>query len=97
MPETIRTSGDFAHPRRRGFLVAGLLAAIGRRLAGAGLREEQPFLTVQEFALNAYQSIDRNDIAILAPVLGLVLFAVVTAIMLLRIACAVGSPRSAIA
>jgi signal transduction histidine kinase len=47
--------------------------------------EDQPFLALQDFALNAYQSIDRTDIAILAPVLGLVLFAVVTGIMFLRI------------
>ncbi|MGA8615822.1 MAG: PAS-domain containing protein [Xanthobacteraceae bacterium] len=88
MPETIRTSGGLAHPRQGGFLVAGLsaavVAAVGAAWPAPACAEEQPFLTVQEFALNAYQSIDRNDIAILAPVLGLVLFAVVTAIMLLR-------------
>jgi len=84
MPETIRTSGDFAHPRRRGFLAAGLLAASGAAWPAAACAQEQPFVALQEYALNTFQSIDRSDIAILAPVLGLILFAVVTAIMLLR-------------
>jgi signal transduction histidine kinase len=84
MPETIRTSGDFAHPRRCGFLVAALLAASGAAWPVQAYAQEQPLLTVKEYALNAYQSLDRNDIAILALVLGLILFAVVTAIMLLR-------------
>jgi signal transduction histidine kinase len=92
MPETIRTSGDFAHPRRRGFLVAGLLATSGAAWPVPAWAQEQPFLalreslqeSLQEFALNTFQSIDRHDVAILAPVLGLLLFAVVTAIMLLR-------------
>jgi signal transduction histidine kinase len=89
MPETIRTSADFAHARRSAFHVAGSLASFSAALLAAwpapARAQEQPFLAVQEFALNAYQSIDRSEIAILAPVLGLVLFAVVTAIMFLRI------------
>jgi signal transduction histidine kinase len=84
MPETIRTSGDFAHPRRRGFLVAALLAASGAAWPVQARAQEQPLLTLKEYVLNAYQSLDQTDIAILALVLGLVLFAVVTAIMLLR-------------
>jgi len=82
MPETIRTSGILAYPQPRGFLAAGLLGAAWPASARA---EEQPFLALQDFALNTYQSIDRTDVAILAPVLGLVLFAVVTAILFLRI------------
>ena len=85
MPETIRTSGLLAHPRQRGFLAAGLLAALGAAWPAPARAEEQPLLALQDFALNAYQSIDRTDVAILAPVLGLVLFAVVTAILFLRI------------
>jgi signal transduction histidine kinase len=84
MPETIRTSGAFAHPRRRGFLVAIFLAASSAAWPATARAQEQPFLALKEFAFNTYQSIDRNDLAILAPVLGLVLFAVVTAIMLVR-------------
>jgi signal transduction histidine kinase len=84
MPETIRTSGDFAHPRRRGFLVAALLAASGAVWPVQVHAQEQPLLTLKEYALNAYQSLNQTDIAILALVFGLVLFAVVTAIMLLR-------------
>jgi signal transduction histidine kinase len=84
MPETIRTSGDFAHPRRRGFLVAGLLAASGAACPVPASAQERPFLILQEFARGTYQNLDRTDIAVLALVFGLVLFAVVTAIMLLR-------------
>jgi signal transduction histidine kinase len=61
------------------------LAALGDAWPASARAEEQPFLALQDFALNAYQSIDRTDVAILAPVLGLVLFAVVTAILFLRI------------
>jgi signal transduction histidine kinase len=93
MPETIRTNADFTHPRQGAFDVAGslasflaaLLAVLGAAWPAPACAQEQPFLAVQEFALKLYQSIDRNDVAILAPVLGLVLFAVVTAIMFLRI------------
>jgi len=84
MPETIRTGGEFAHPRRRGFLVAAFLAAAAAAWPVQARAQEQALLTLKEYTLNAYRNLDQTDVAILALVLGLVLFAVVTAIMLLR-------------
>jgi len=94
MPETIRTSGGYAHPRRGGFLAAGLLAArlltvclltmLGASWAAPARAEEQPFLALQQLVLGADRNIDRHQIAFLVPMLGLILFAVVTAIMLVR-------------
>ena len=45
---------------------------------------EQPSLALQELVLTAHRSIDQHEIAFLALVFGVVLFAVVTAIMLVR-------------
>ena len=89
MPETIPTSGGYAHPRRGGFLAAGMLAAglavtIGTVRPVTAWAEGESSGTVQEFVLGAYRTIDRHDIAILVPTLGLVLFAVITAILLVR-------------
>jgi signal transduction histidine kinase len=83
MPDTIRTSGDSPHPRRHGFLGA-VLAASGAAWPAPTYAQEQPLLALQEFALSTYQSLDGTDVTILALVLGLLLFAVVTAIMLMR-------------
>ncbi len=89
MPETIRTSGGYAHPPERGFPAIGLPAA--RLLAVAATawpcaaHAAGPSVGgLQEFLLGAYSGIDRHDIAMLVPMLGFVLFAVVSAIMLLR-------------
>ena len=89
MPETIPIGGGYARPRRGGFLAAGrfaaglftIVAAIWPAPAGA---EEEPLRAVQEFALGAYRNVDRHELAFLVPMLGLVLFAAVTAILLLR-------------
>ena len=94
MPETIRTSGRFAHPREGGFLAAGLLTA---RLLGFGLlsvyadawwarahAETQPFGALEDLALGGPRNLDSHDVAILVLMLGLILFAVVTAVMLVR-------------
>ncbi|HEX3936656.1 MAG TPA: PAS-domain containing protein [Xanthobacteraceae bacterium] len=87
MPDTIRTSQNDA--RRRclqgigEFLaVAGaFLFAIAPGPAGAA---EQPALTLQELVLTAHRSIDQHKIEFLALAFGVVLFAAVTAILLVR-------------
>jgi signal transduction histidine kinase len=89
MPETIRTSGGHAHPRQGGLLAAGLLAAclpavLAVVWAVPASAEEQPLLALQHLVVGAYRNVDRHDIAILAPMLGLILFAVITAIVLVR-------------
>ena len=80
MPDTIRISGSCAHPWRRGFLTA-MIGAVFPLPASA---EQQPALALHELVVSAQDSIDRHEIAVLVVVLGLVLFAVVTAIMLVR-------------
>ena len=80
MPDTIRISGSCAHPWRRGFLTA-IVGAIFPLPASA---EQQPVLALHELVASAQDSIDRHEIAVLVVVLGLILFAVVTAIMLVR-------------
>ena len=44
----------------------------------------QPALALHEFVVSAHRSIDRHEVAVFVLVLGLALFAVVTAIMLVR-------------
>jgi signal transduction histidine kinase len=83
MPDTFRVSGGCAHPWRR-----GLLCAIGIGF-GTGLpfpagAEQKPALALHELVLSAQDSIDRHEVAVLVVILGLVLFAVVTAILLVR-------------
>ena len=80
MPDTIRISGSCAHPWRRGFLTA-IVGAVFPFPASA---EQKPALALHELVVSAQDSIDRHEIAVLVVVLGLVLFAVVTAIMLVR-------------
>jgi signal transduction histidine kinase len=80
MPDTIRISGSCAHPWRRGFLTA-MIGAVFPLPASA---EQQPVLALHELVVSAQDSIDRHEIAVLVVVLGLVLFAVVTAIVLVR-------------
>jgi hypothetical protein len=83
MPDTIRTSRGCAHWRRLrgigGFLAAGIV--ISAQPAGAA---EQPALALQELVLTAQDKIDQHEITFLAVVFGVILFAVVTAIMLVR-------------
>ena len=87
MPDTIRISGSCAHPWRRGFLFA-IAACLASSFAPQAKAEQRPALRLHELVLNAQDriqdSIDRHEVAVLALVLGLILFAVVTAIMLLR-------------
>ncbi|MGC1779135.1 MAG: PAS-domain containing protein [Xanthobacteraceae bacterium] len=85
MPDTIRTSrSDGRRWRLRG--IGGFLAAAGAFLvaplpAGAA---EQPTLSLQELVLTAHRSIDQHKIEFLALAFGVVLFAAVTAILLVR-------------
>jgi len=85
MPETIRTSGD-AHPQQCGFCAAGLL---GRRLPAVCLLTAPAaiwptFARAEVTALGAIGQFDQHEIAILVPMVGLIVFAVITAIMLVR-------------
>ena len=83
MPETIRTSGD-RHPRQCGFCPALLPA--GRVLAACSLIAltilSPTFAHAGGMTLLAPDQLDRHEIAILLPMVGLILFAVITAIML---------------
>src|SRR5580658_8563907 len=85
MPETIRTSGD-AHPRLCGFCAADLFA--GRAPAAClltALAAMWPtFAHADDTALGTIGHFDRHEIAILLPMIGLIVFAVLTAIMLVR-------------
>jgi signal transduction histidine kinase len=79
MPDTIRIGGSCAHPWPR-----GILAAIGIMLPAPAGAEPEPALALHELVASAADSIDQHAIAVLVLVLGLMLFAVVTAILLLR-------------
>src|SRR3984893_1256482 len=80
MPAGIGISGSCAHPWRRGVLTA----IVGSILPLPASAEQKPVLALHELVVSAQDSIDRHEIAVLVVVLGLVLFAVVTAIMLVR-------------
>ncbi|HUD85913.1 MAG TPA: PAS-domain containing protein [Xanthobacteraceae bacterium] len=80
MPDTIRISGGRAHPWQSGFL-----AAVAAALPAPARAEQAPALALHELVLTAQDSIDRHEIAVLVILLGLIFFAVVTAIMLVRI------------
>jgi signal transduction histidine kinase len=80
MPDTIRRRGGFARPWRGGFGVAAAAAM----LSSFPARAEAPRLVLQELVLEASRSIDSHQIAVLVLLLGLLLFAVVTATLLLR-------------
>ena len=83
MPDTIRTGRSYAH-RRRSRGIGGSLAAIAAIASFPAAAAEQPTLALQELVLTAHRSIDQHQIAFLALVFGVVLFAVVTAVMLVR-------------
>jgi signal transduction histidine kinase len=88
MPDTIRTGGGSAHPRRRGFRKAEWFAAGATALLGGSVvpahADEQPPLTLHTLVLDAYRGFGGHELAILIPMLGLVAFAAVTAILLVR-------------
>ncbi len=87
MPDTIRTSRNYVHRWQvRG--IGGFLAAICTFLGAIALPTmavaEQPSLSLQQLVLTAHRSIDQHAILFLTVVLGVVVFAVVTAIMLVH-------------
>ena len=79
MPDTIRRSGGVARPWRGGFSVA-----VGALLPLPAHAADQPKLVLHEIVLDATRSFDRHEVAVFVLVVGLLTFAVVTAIMLLR-------------
>jgi signal transduction histidine kinase len=89
MLERIAIGGSDARPQRGRFLAAGVIAAglfsaltiVWPVPAGA---QQELMGALQEFALNAYRNIDRHEVAFLVPMLGLVLFAAVTAVLFVR-------------
>jgi len=82
MPETIRRSGGHAHPLQGGLLAAGLISALSAWPAPARAKESGFYL--QELVLSTTHSIDRHEIAMLVLMLGLIFFAAVTAVLLVR-------------
>jgi len=81
MPDTIRIGRSYAR-RRHVQGIGGFLALVaGLSPASAA---EQPSLAFYELVLSAHRSIDQHAIAFLALVCGVMLFAVATAIMLVR-------------
>jgi len=88
MPDTIRRSGGSAHPRLGGFRAADALAAAAMALTSGLLApahaEELPLFDLRYLALDAYHGFGSHELAILIPMLGLVAFAAVTAVLLVR-------------
>jgi signal transduction histidine kinase len=83
MPDTIRRSGGFARPWVGGFVLAvGALALLPAR--AEEVPRETPRLALHELVVGASRRIDNHEIAVLVLLVGLLLFAVVTAILLLR-------------
>jgi len=78
MPDTIR-SGGFARP-----WLGGLALAIGVCFPVYVRAAEPPKLALHELVLGASHSVGSHEVAALALIVGLLLFAVVTANMLLR-------------
>jgi signal transduction histidine kinase len=79
MPDTIRRSGGYARP-----WLGGIPLAIGVFCAPAARAGERPALVLHELMLDASSSVDRHQVAVLVLLVGLLLFAVVTAILLVR-------------
>jgi signal transduction histidine kinase len=84
MPDTIRISESCAYPWRRGFLI-GMGILFGAVVPLRAQAEQKPAVVLHELVVSAQDRIDRHEIAVLVLLLGLIFFAVVTAIMLLRI------------
>ncbi len=82
MPETIRaTGGSFkAHPRRGGFLAAVATAYLCTSPANAALFDFAPL----DAQVARFTGLNQHDVTGLALTVGVLLFAVVTAVMLVR-------------
>jgi signal transduction histidine kinase len=87
MPGKIRTSWRWLQPRRRGFDRIGRCAATAIGAIGASPADaaEQPALALHALVLNAHRGVAQHEFAFLAVTIGIVLFAVVTAVLLLRV------------
>jgi signal transduction histidine kinase len=84
MPDTIR-SGGYARPWLGGFAIAICAIAIGAAAPFPVYADTpHPALVLHEMVLGASRSIDRHEIAVLVLLVGLLLFAVVTAILLVH-------------
>jgi signal transduction histidine kinase len=84
MPDTIRAkSGGCAHLGRGGRLTAAVASVVSISAAPAHA-EDDAFHSLQNAVATAFGSVDRHEIVTLALTLGLLLFAVVTAIILVR-------------
>ena len=82
MPDTIRTSRSrLGRQRQR---IGRWVAAVGAGSPSPAGAAGQPSLTLQELALNAHRGVAAHEIVFLALITGVVLFAVVTAVMLVR-------------
>jgi signal transduction histidine kinase len=84
MPDTIRRGGGLARPWLGGFVFAAGVNVPTVHSLPARAEQPPPKLMLHELVEGATRSIDRHEIAALVLFSGLVLFAVVTAIMLLR-------------
>src|SRR5579863_5780228 len=80
MPDTIRRSGGYARPWLGGFPIA--IGAIAPLPAHADT--QHPALVLHQLVAGASRSIDRHEIAVLVLLVGLLVFAVVTAILLVH-------------
>src|SRR5262245_6108041 len=88
MPEGMTGGGHVAHPRHNGFCAA--TAAVLCLSSAATVHAQEPFggSGLQGWTLDAYLAafvqLDRQEIAAIALTLGILCFAVVTSIMLVR-------------
>jgi signal transduction histidine kinase len=80
MPDTIRTRRGCAYPWQGG----GLLAAMSVAWPLPARADPQPVPVLRELVVGASHSLDRHQLIVLALIAGLALFAMVTAIMLVR-------------
>ncbi len=84
MPDTIRKRcGQKTHPWRGGFRQAGTVAAL-TLIPNAAFAEPRPTLRPITDYIDAFTALDGHELAVLALTLGVILFAVATAIALLR-------------
>jgi len=83
MPDTIRTSRDYAHPWQGGFVAAiGLASPVFSALPARA--DSLPAPALSALVLDATHSLDRHEIVAFALAFGLLVFAVVTAVVLVR-------------
>jgi signal transduction histidine kinase len=82
MPDTIRTSWCCPQRRRRG--LGRSATAIGALMASTAGAAEQSAPALHRLALNAHRGFTEYEIAVLALTAGAIVFAIVTAIVLVR-------------